>query len=125
MFVLWGSMTGDKHIQGFRMIRTRSSFLFPGTCVPGGTSLRCHCKQGWSGPRSVFAVNHLNGFFSFCALVVDADVVVVVEQVRTQRGVSSSNVLTVVDIFAVDALVLLSTGPSLHLSQDDVHKGKY
>ena len=46
---------------------------------------------------------------------------VVREQVRTQRGVSSSNVLTVVDIFAVDALVLLSTGPSLHQSQDDVH----
>ena len=41
---------------------------------------------------------------------------VVVEQVRTQRGVSFSNVLTVVDIFAVDALVLLSTGPSLILS---------
>ena len=47
-------------------------------------------------------------FFSFCALVLDADVVVVVEQVRTQRGVFSSNVLTVVDIFAVDALVLLT-----------------
>ena len=64
-------------------------------------------------------------FCSFCALVLDADVVVVVEQVRTQRGVSSSNVLTVVDIFAVDALVLLSTGPSLPLSQDDVHICKY
>ena len=50
---------------------------------------------------------------------------VVVEQVRTQRGVSSSNVLTVGDISAVDALVLLSTGPSLHLSQDDVHICKY
>ena len=55
-------------------------------------------------------------FCSFCALVLDADVVFVVEEVRTQRGVSSSNVLTVVDIFAADALVLLSTEPSLLLS---------
>ena len=64
-------------------------------------------------------------FFSFCALVLDADDAVVVGQVRTQIGVSSSNVLAVVDIFAVDALVLLSTGPSLHLSQDDVHICNY
>ena len=47
-------------------------------------------------------------FFSFCALVLDADDAVVVGQVRTQIGVSSSNVLAVVDIFAVDALVLLT-----------------
>ena len=69
-----------------------------------------------------FLLQSSEWFCSFCARVLDADVVVVVEQVRTQRGVSSSNVLTVVDIFAVDALVLLSTGPSLVLSlTDDVH----
>ena len=56
-----------------------------GTCIPGGSSLRCHCQRGWSGPRCFVVV--LN--------VVDVVVVVVDDVVD----------VVVVDVVVVDVVV--------------------